>query len=608
MCGIVGYIGKEKTTPLLLQGLKRLEYRGYDSAGLALSINGSLTVLRQKGNLDQLEKIIDHDKLDSRLGIGHTRWATHGEPSERNSHPHTDCSGKIAVVHNGIIENWHELRDELIDSGHEFTSETDTETLAHLVEANFNGDLKEAVKKALRRIKGSYAIAVISSEDPSKLIAARKDSPLVLGIAESGIFVASDIPALIDQTRKIVIIEDEELVEVAQDGYQITSGDDVLIKRDSIEVKWDIEAAEKGGFADFMLKEIYEQPSAIQDTLRGQLDEDGKVNFDDLLLDKEKIEDIDKIFIVACGTSLHAGMIAKLAIEKWAHISVEIDCSSEFRYREPVLSDKSLLIAITQSGETADTLAGIRKAKEKGAKIIAVTNVVGSSITREADGVVYTHAGPEIGVAATKTHVSQIAALILLSMFIARQKNGLDDSFFQKIAESLSKVPEKVDEILGKAETIKEWAKKYHDVYDFLFIGRGVGYPVAMEGALKLKEISYIHAEGYPAGEMKHGPIALINDGVPVLAIALKGKVFEKIVSNMQEAKSRGGSIIAITDSDDNQIRALTDDVFVIPESDEMSSAILSVIPLQLLSYFIAKERGCNVDQPRNLAKSVTVE
>ena len=608
MCGIVGYIGKEKTTLLLLQGLKRLEYRGYDSAGLALSINGNLTVLRQKGNLDQLEEIVDHDKYDSRLGIGHTRWATHGEPSKRNSHPHTDCTGKIAVVHNGIIENWHELRDELIDSGHEFTSETDTETLAHLVEANFAGDLKEAVRKALLRVKGSYAIAVISSDDPAKLIAARKDSPLVLGIAETGNFIASDIPALIDQTRKIVIIEDGELVEVAQDGYRITKDKDVLVERDSIEVQWDMDAAEKGGFDDFMLKEIYEQPSAIRDTLRGQLDDEGKVNFDDLLLDKEKVEAIDKIFIVACGTSLHAGMVAKLAIEKWAQISVEIDCSSEFRYRDPVLTDKTLLIAITQSGETADTLAGVRKAKEKGAQIIAVTNVVGSSITRVADGIVYTHAGPEIGVAATKTHVSQIAALILLSMYIARQKNGLDDVALHKIAESLSKVAEKVEKILEKAETIKGWAKKYHDVYDFLFIGRGIGYPVAMEGALKLKEISYIHAEGYPAGEMKHGPIALINDGVPVLAVALRGEVFEKIVSNMQEAKSRGAKIITITNKDDNQIRALADDIFIIPESGEVSSAILAVIPLQLLSYYIAKERGCNVDQPRNLAKSVTVE
>lgn len=608
MCGIVGYIGKEKVTPLLLQGLKRLEYRGYDSAGLALLINGSLTVLRQKGNLDQLEEIIDHDKYDSRLGIGHTRWATHGEPSKLNSHPHTDCTGKIAVVHNGIIENWHELKDELIDSGHEFTSMTDTEVLAHLIEENFDDDLKEAVRKALLKVKGSYAIAVIGSDDPTKLIAVRKDSPLVLGIGEGGYFVASDIPALIDQTRKIVIIEDGELVELTEDGYRITNDNDDQVDRDHMEVRWDMDAAEKGGFADFMLKEIYEQPSAIRDTLRGQLDEEGRVNFDDLLLDAEKVKNIDKIFIVACGTSLHAGMVAKLAIEKWAHISVEIDCSSEFRYRDPVLSDKTLLIAITQSGETADTLAGVRKAKEKGAKIIAVTNVVGSSITREADGVVYTHAGPEIGVAATKTHVSQIAALILLSMYIARQKNGLDEDAFSTIAESLSKVPKKVEEILSHAEIIKEWAKKYHDVYDFLFIGRGIGYPVAMEGALKLKEISYIHAEGYPAGEMKHGPIALINDGVPVLAVALKGAVFEKIVSNMQEANSRGGRIIAITNKDDDQIKALTDDIFIIPDSDEVSSAILAVIPLQLLSYYIAKERGCNVDQPRNLAKSVTVE
>lgn len=608
MCGIVGYIGTKKSTPVLIKGLKRLEYRGYDSAGLAVAENGGLRILRRSGNLSQLEEALDQEKMDGSLGIGHTRWATHGRPSEKNSHPHTDCDGKIAVVHNGIIENWHELKDRLIAAGHNFTSETDTETLAHLIEEQFDGDLRVAVRKALAQVKGSYAIAVISSLDPEKIVAARKDSPLVLGLAKDGLLVASDIPALIDHTRMVVIVEDGEIMELTRGGYKIFDSAGERVEREGLEVKWDVAAAEKGGFEDFMLKEIFEQPHAIRETLRGQLDESGKINFDDLSLDRETVGSIDKIIIVACGTSLHAGMAAKLAIERWAGISVEVDCSSEFRYREPVLTGKTLVIAITQSGETADTLAGIKKAKERGAKIIAVTNVVGSSITRESDGIVYTHAGPEIGVAATKTHVSQIAALILLAMYLAQHNGKLDQEKIHLLAAALEEIPAKVATILDRADEIKILAKKYSTVYDFLFLGRGIGYPVAMEGALKLKEISYIHAEGYPAGEMKHGPIALINDGVPIVVVALKGPVYDKILSNIQEAKSRGGTIIVIANVIDNQLKTIADEVFTIPPSEEVLASILAVIPLQLLAYYIAKERGCNVDQPRNLAKSVTVE
>lgn len=608
MCGIVGYIGKQETAPVLLRGLKRLEYRGYDSAGLAVVSDGSLNIIRRQGNLANLEEALATNKMDGRLGIGHTRWATHGRPSEENAHPHVDCGGRIAVVHNGIIENWHQLRGELSSRGHIFKSETDTETLAHLVEEHYKGDLLKAVKEALSKVRGSYAVAVISSDQPDVLIAARKDSPLVLGITADGLLVASDITALIDYTRQVVIIENGEVVELSRTGYTITNSHEQPIKRASIEVNWDVAAAEKGGYEDFMLKEIFEQPDAVRETLRGQIDEAGWVSFDDLVFEPDTLARIDKVFIVACGTSLHAGMVAKLAIERWAGITVEIDSSSEFRYRDPILSENTLVIAITQSGETADTLAGVRVARLRGAKIMAVTNVVGSTITREVDGVVYTHAGPEIGVAATKTLVAQIIALILLAMYLGQRLGRLSDQQDRELAAALSELPDKLENILSRTEILKEWAKKYHDVYDFLFLGRGIGYPVAMEGALKLKEISYIHAEGYPAGEMKHGPIALVKSGVPVVAVALEGRVYEKILSNMQEAKARGGTIIAVATEDDNHIAQVVDEVFFIPRTEEVLAAVLAVVPLQLLAYYIAKERGCNVDQPRNLAKSVTVE
>lgn len=608
MCGIVGYIGKKQSLPRLLQGLKRLEYRGYDSAGLAIIAGGELKIVRRQGNLAKLEAALDDFDASGTLGIGHTRWATHGHPSEANSHPHLDCQGNIAVVHNGIIENFHALRADLIKKGHKFKSETDTECLAHLIENYYQGDLLTAVKRALRQVEGAYAIAVVCKQQGDTLVAARKDSPLILGVAKDGLFVASDIPAILDYTKEITILVNGEIVELKQDGYQIYDAQENKIKRPSMEVNWDIEAAEKGGYEDFMLKEIFEQPTAVKETLRGRISRDGMVKLDEIGLSDETLRQVDKIYLIACGTSLHAGMIAKQAIERWAHIPAEIDCSSEFRYRDTILGKRNMVVAISQSGETADTLASIRIAREQGAKVLAITNMVGSSITREADGVIYTHAGPEIGVAATKTLVSQITALILLAIHLAQQRHLLGKDFSQELAGELNALPDKLEKILSQAESLKKWAKKYHDVYDFLFLGRGIGYPVAMEGALKLKEISYIHAEGYPAGEMKHGPIALIKPGVPIVAVALKGPVYEKILGNMQEAKAREGTIISIATEGDGQITALTDEVFFIPASNEILASILAVVPLQLLAYYIAKERDCNVDQPRNLAKSVTVE
>ncbi len=608
MCGIVGYVGTKQAVPRLLGGLKRLEYRGYDSAGLAIIADSELKIIRRQGNLANLEAALSDFDATGTLGIGHTRWATHGHPSETNSHPHIDCQGNIAVVHNGIIENFHTLRVELMQKGHKFRSETDTECLAHLIESYYQGDLLAAVKEALRQVQGTYAIAVICRQQPDILVAARKDSPLILGVAPDGLFVASDIPAVIDYTKEITILENGELVELKSDGYRIIDAQENMIKRAGIVIDWDIEAAEKGGYEDFMLKEIFEQPTAVKETLSGRINREGIVELNDIGLSDESLRQVDKIYIIACGTSLHAGMIAKQAIERWARIATEIDCSSEFRYRDTVLSERNMVIAITQSGETADTLASVHIAREQGAKVLAITNVVGSSITREADGVIYTHAGPEIGVAATKTLVAQITALILLAVHLAQQRNSLEQEFSREIAKELDALPAKLRTILSQADTFKNWAKTYHDVYDFLYLGRGIGYPVAMEGALKLKEISYIHAEGYPAGEMKHGPIALIKKGVPIVAVALRGPVYEKILGNMQEAKAREGTIISIATEGDGQISALTDEVFFIPRSNEILASILAVVPLQLLAYYIAKERGCNVDQPRNLAKSVTVE
>jgi len=608
MCGIVGYIGEKKSAPVLLNGLRRLEYRGYDSAGLALFNGNCLNSIRRKGCLDELEEAVKGIELESSLGIGHTRWATHGAPLEKNAHPHMDCTGNIAVVHNGIIENFLTLKEDLLIKGHVFSSDTDTEVFAHLIEENYSGDLVEAVRKAVKKVEGSFALAAISSDHPDLIVAARKESPLILGVGEGEYLLASDIPAILKYTRNVLIIENNEMVEIRRSGYKLTDFEGRPIKRELFEVNWDDEAAEKSGYEDFMLKEIFEQPVAVRETIRGRITDDYKINLDEINISEDELKKLQKIFVVACGTSHHAGITAKYAIEQWTKLPVEIEIGSEFRYRNPIIDSSTLVIAITQSGETADTLAGMKSAKEKGAKIIAVTNVVGSSVTRQADGILYTHAGPEIGVAATKTLVSQMVALLLLALYIAGVRGSIEDEAAKSIMQEMNILPDKVARILDNVELIEEWSRKFCNCSDFLFLGRGVGLSVALEGALKLKEISYIHAEGCPAGEMKHGPIALLDQTVPVVAVATKNCVYDKMLSNIQEVRARSAPVIAVATEGDEEIVSYADHVYYVPETHELLSPILAVVPLQLLAYYMAKLRGCNVDQPRNLAKSVTVE
>ncbi len=607
MCGIIGYIGGQPSAPILLQALKRLEYRGYDSAGIAVPGNGGFSRIRRQGNLAHLEKAVDLSTLEATIGIGHTRWATHGHPSEANAHPHFDCSQQIVVVHNGIIENFHQLRLDLIGRGHEFTSETDTEVLAHLIEEAYAGDLAAAVTAALGYVEGSYALVAMAVGSPRELVGARHDSPLVLGLGAGELFIASDIPAMLDHTREVIIIENGELVRLTEAGYEISNRAGDPVERDSLKIDWDVAAAEKGGYEDFMLKEIHEQPRAVAETIRARVTADGRVDLPNLDMSQAELKRVKKVTIIACGTSYHAGLLAKTHIETWARVPVEVDSSSEFRYRDPILTEDTLVVAITQSGETADTLAGVKIAKKKGAQVLAVTNVVGSTITREADGVIYTYAGPEIGVAATKTLIAQMTALTLFGLLLA-QVNGRTNHEFQETLAELEQIPAKIESILARAETLLGWAESFHHVDDLLFLGRGVSYPMAMEGALKLKEISYIHAEGYPGGEMKHGPIALITDGLPVVVLAPKDNVYDKIMGNIHEAEARGAHILVIASEGDEEIGGLAERVFYIPKTLDLLSPLLSVVPLQLLSYYIAKRRGCNVDQPRNLAKSVTVE
>ncbi|MCL4499155.1 MAG: glutamine--fructose-6-phosphate transaminase (isomerizing) [Chloroflexi bacterium] len=608
MCGIVGYIGKRDSVPILMDGLRRLEYRGYDSAGLAVLNHGDLKVVRRKGKLAELSAALDSQAPAGLAGIGHTRWATHGQPSEPNAHPHLDCTGKIAVVHNGIIENFSQLRDELAAKGHVFKSETDTETISHLVEEYYDGDLYEAVRAAVKRVKGSFAIAVLSSDHPDELIAARKDSPLILGLGEGEQFIASDIPAVISHTKRVLVLDDGEMARVTEDGCTVRTIEGSPVDRTPIEITWDDEAAEKGGFDDFMLKEIYEQPVAVRETLRPYLKDGSIVLGDDFALSDQAIRALDKVFIVACGTSYHAALVGKRLIEQWAGISVEVDVASEFRYRHLLVGKGSLIVAITQSGETADTLASMKVAKKCGAHVVAISNVVGSTATRQADGTVYTHAGPEIGVAATKTFVSQLAAVYALSLYLAGVKGSMGHDEVARLNEEMRSVPTQIEQALGYAAEIREAAKEYASCRDFLFLGRGIGLPIALEGALKLKEISYIHAEGYAAGEMKHGPIALIDENCPVVVVATDGPTYEKVISNVLEVRARGASVIAVATEGNSHIQEFAEHVFYVPRTLNEISAIPAAIPLQLLAYFIAKERGCDVDQPRNLAKSVTVE
>ncbi len=608
MCGIVGYVGPRQASDVLLGGLARLEYRGYDSAGVAIVSDETLAVTRRVGRLVNLRDALAEAPLAGSVGIGHTRWATHGAPNEQNAHPHTDCSGKIAVVHNGIIENYAELREELAAQAHVLRSETDTETVAHLVEAYFQGDLAEAVAHAVKRLDGSYALGVVHIDDPETIVAARKDSPLIIGIGQGENIVASDIPAVLEYTREVLVLHDGEVATVTAGGVRVIDATGAEVEPEMMHVEWDLDAAEKGGYEDFMLKEIFEQPKAIRETLRGRMGEGGAIQLSELQMTDAEVAAIDRVFIVACGTSFHAGVVAKHLIEQWARIPVQVEVSSEFRYGDPIVDAETLVVAITQSGETADTLAGVREARNRGAKVFAITNVVGSRVTRESDGVIYTHAGPEIGVAATKTFTAQIAALTVLALKLAQAKGMLEQERVEALWDELARTPEVVEAILGDSNDIEACAAVYKDAVSSLFLGRGVGVPVAMEGALKLKEISYIHAEAYAAGEMKHGPIALITPEVPVVVVATQGATYEKVVSNIQEVRARGAQVIAVATHGDTDICRHAEHVLYVPEVSESLSAIAATVPLQLLSYHIAKLRGCNVDQPRNLAKSVTVE
>ena len=608
MCGIIGYIGPRDVVPLVVEGLKKLEYRGYDSAGIAVVGDGEVRVRRVRGKISGLEESLAREPLRGGYGIGHTRWATHGRPSEENAHPHRDCTGRIVVVHNGIIENYLELREELAATGHVLRSETDTETVAHLVESYYAGDLSDAVARTVKRLDGSYALAVMHRAEPDTIVAARKDSPLIIGVGDGETIVASDIPAVLEYTRDVLVLEDGDVAVVTEAGAIVRGADGAEREPERLFIEWDLDAAEKGGYETFMLKEIHEQPKAIRETLRGRMGSDGAISLSELAMTEAEIAAINRVFIVACGTSYHAGVVAKTLIEQWARIPVEVDVSSEFRYRDPIVDAETLVVAITQSGETADTLAGVREARSRGAKAFAITNVVGSRVTRESDGVIYTHAGPEIGVAATKTFTAQIAALTVLALKLAQAKGTLEQTRISSLWEEVWRLPETVEAILGSNDDIESCAREYTDASSSLFLGRGIGVPVAMEGALKLKEISYIHAEAYPAGEMKHGPIALITPEVPVVVVATQGHTYEKVVSNIQEVRARGARVIAVATHGDDEIRKHAEHVLYVPATSESMSAIPATVPLQLLAYHIATIRGCNVDQPRNLAKSVTVE
>jgi glucosamine--fructose-6-phosphate aminotransferase (isomerizing) len=610
MCGIVGYIGTRMAQPVLIEGLKRLEYRGYDSAGVSL-MNGNgagVQTRKAKGKIAMLESAIAKNPVDGNVGIAHTRWATHGPPNECNAHPHHDCTGTISVVHNGIIENYGPLRAMLKQMGHTFVSDTDTEVLAHLVEAAFDGNLEDAVVDALALVEGTYGIAVISSKEPDKIVAARKGSPLLIGIGEGENYVASDVAAILAHTRQVVYLDDGEMAILTRDGYQVCDLDQQIVKKRVNRIDWNLDEIEKGGFDHFMLKEIMEQPTTIENTMRGRLvTDEGFSKLGGLNLTMDELKNIDHIILTACGTSWHSALIGKLMIEEHARIRCEVEYASEFRYRNPIVSDRTLCIVISQSGETADTLAAMREAKRRGAKTLGLVNQVGSTIAREDDGGIYLHAGPEIGVASTKAFTSQVVALALLTLKLGRIRN-MSVVKGREIAQALEALPKQIQSILDRAPEIEKIAEAFTDATNFLYLGRGYSFPAALEGALKLKEISYIHAEGYPAAEMKHGPIALIDAEMPVVFIAPHDSVFDKVVSNVQEVKARGGRVIAITSRVEPSLEGKIDYEIRIPETIDMLNPVLAAIPLQLLSYYIAAKRGLNVDQPRNLAKSVTVE
>jgi glutamine---fructose-6-phosphate transaminase (isomerizing) len=608
MCGIVGYVGGRGATGLLIEGLKRLEYRGYDSAGIAMTNGHGLEMRKAKGKISTLESIVNSRPIHGTIGIAHTRWATHGAPNEGNAHPHVDCTQTIAVVHNGIIENYGALRKMLKIQGHTFRSETDTEVLAHLIEAAFDGKLEDAVIDALNLVEGTYGIAVISSRDPDKIVCARKGSPLLIGLGDGEYYVASDVAAILQHTRQVVYLDDGEMGVLTRNGYEVLDLNARRISKGVSRIDWSLDEIEKGGYDHFMLKEIFEQPSTIQETMRGRLvAEEGFSKLGGLNLTRDELLSIDQVVITACGTSWHSGLIGEMYLEELARIRTETEYASEFRYRNPIVTDKTLCIVVSQSGETADTLAAMREAKRRGAKTLGLVNVVGSTIAREDNGGIYLHAGPEIGVASTKAFTSQVIALALLTLKLARLRN-MSVIKGREIAEAMLALPAQIQTILDHASAVEAIAERFKGATNFLYLGRGYNFPVALEGALKLKEISYIHAEGYPAAEMKHGPIALIDSKMPVVFIAPHDAVFDKVVSNVQEVKARGGEVICITSQHEPVLDGLIDFEIRVPQTIDMLYPILTVIPLQLLAYYIAVKRGLNVDQPRNLAKSVTVE
>jgi len=624
MCGIVGYVGKKSVVPVILEGLRRLEYRGYDSAGIAVACeDNTLDVRRAEGKLRNLEEALRLKPLNGSWGIGHTRWATHGRPTEENAHPHRDCTGKIVVVHNGIVENYLGLKKKLTEEGHKFTTETDTEIIAHLVEKYYNAagngkrpSLEDAVREAVKELTGVFALAVICSDEPNKIVAARNGPPAVIGLGDDEYFVASDVPAILHHTRDIFFMADGDMAVVTPEGVHLSDFDGRPVRRQIQHVTWDPIQAEKGGFKHFMLKEIYEQPRAVRDTTLGRVSQDtGHIFLDEMEITETEFREAAKINIIACGTSWHAGQAGKFMIETLARVPVEVDYASEWRYRNPIVDPNTITLVISQSGETADTIAAQREAKAKGSKTLAICNVVGSMITREAAGTIYTHAGPEIGVASTKAFTGQLTALYIFAMYLAQIRGVMTAEESRASMLELTRIPAKLESILAHDSSCDELAKRYQKVHDFLFLGRGIHYPIALEGALKLKEISYIHAEGYPAGEMKHGPNALIDENLPVVVIATRdsnnpGSMlrYEKTISNLKEVKARSGVVIALATEGDDEIKEAADHVLYIPPAPEELSPILEIVPLQLLAYHIAVRRGCDVDQPRNLAKSVTVE
>ncbi len=617
MCGIIGYLGPKEVVPILLDGLRRLEYRGYDSAGVAVVRNGQIERRRSAGKLANLEQAIDTQPLDGLYGVGHTRWATHGRPTEENAHPHQDCNGKIVVVHNGIIENYLDIKRELQKLGHTFVTETDSEVIAHLIEQEMSADpnltLEDAARQALLHMRGLFAFVAISSDDPEKIVAVRNGPPIVVGLGDNEFFVASDTPAILSHTRDVVFLGDEEMVIITRRGVEFTNFAGTPVSKATQRVLWDPIMAEKSGYRHFMLKEIFEQPRAAEDTLLGRVSvETGRVFLEEIAITEADLRNIDKVALVACGTSWHAALVGKFLIERFAGLPVEVDYGSEYRYRDFIVDRNTLVVVITQSGETADTLAALREARKKGARSLAICNVVGSMATRESEGTIYTHAGPEIGVASTKAFTSQLIALNLLSLYLGQVKGSLRESDARRHITALMQLPKLMEQALKASDAVEEVAGRFFNRSDFLYLGRGINYPIALEGALKLKEISYIHAEGYPAGEMKHGPIALIDSNMPVVSIALNDHLFEKMLGNIQEVKARGGSVIAVTTAGHDTLKSVLDPaqdaILYLPNVPDMLSPVATVLPLQLLAYYVAVRRGCDVDQPRNLAKSVTVE